>query len=79
MDDLYKRMGNAFLQERKRYDHQQYPRQTTQTNAPYKSTPSGIQLHRSLRSIQRSLGQTYDQFINDLDHQKLEREIERER
>ena len=41
--------------------------------------PSGIQLQRSLRSIQRSLGQTYDQFINDLDHQKLEREIERER
>ncbi|MBM7554817.1 MobP2 family relaxase [Thalassobacillus pellis] len=79
LDDLYKRMGNAFLQEMKRYDHQQYPRQTTHTNAPYKSMPSGIQLQRSLRSIQRSMGQTYDQFINDLDHQKLEREIERER
>ncbi|WP_153464180.1 MobP2 family relaxase [Sediminibacillus terrae] len=79
MDDLYKRMGNAFLQEMKRYEHQQYPRQTIQTNSSYKSMPSGIQLQRSLRSIQRSLGQTYDQFINDLDHQKLEREIERER
>ncbi|WP_028784619.1 MobP2 family relaxase [Thalassobacillus devorans] len=79
LDDLYKRMGNAFIQEMKRYDHQQYPRQTTNTNAPYQSMPSGIQLQRSLRSIQRSLGQTYDQFINDLDHQKLEREIERER
>jgi len=79
LDDLYKRMGNAFLQEMKRYDRQQYPRQTTNTNAPYKSMPSGIHLQRSLRSMQRSLGQTYDQFINDLDHQKLEREIERER
>ncbi|MBN8234913.1 hypothetical protein JF544_06610 [Halobacillus kuroshimensis] len=79
MDDLYKRMGNAFLQEMKRYDRQRYPRQTTNTNASYKSMPSGVHLQRSLRSIQRSLGQTYDQFINDLDHQKLEREIERER
>ena len=34
LDDLYKRMGNAFLQEMKRYDHQQYPRQTSNTNAP---------------------------------------------
>ncbi|MFC7060819.1 MobP2 family relaxase [Halobacillus seohaensis] len=75
LDDLYKRMGNAFLQEMKQYDHQRFPRQTSN----YKSMPSGIQLQRSLRSIQRSLGQTYDQFINDLDHQKLEREIERER
>ncbi|MGI8314925.1 MobP2 family relaxase [Halobacillus mangrovi] len=79
LDDLYKRMGNAFLQEMKQYDRQQYPRQTTQENSSYKSMHSGIQLQRSLRSIQRSLGQTYDQFINDLDHQKLEREIERGR
>ncbi|MCP3032615.1 relaxase MobL [Halobacillus sp. A1] len=78
LDDLYKRMGNAFLQEMKRYYHQQYSRQTTHTNASYKSKHSGIQLQRSLRSIQRSMGQTYDQFINDLDHQKLERKIERE-
>lgn len=78
LDDLYKRMGNAFLQEMKRYDRQQYPRQTTNTNTPYKYMHSGIQLQRSLRSIQRSMGQTYDQFINDLDHQKLERKIERE-
>ncbi|ELK46170.1 MobP2 family relaxase [Halobacillus sp. BAB-2008] len=79
LNDLYKRMGNAFLQEMKRYDYQQYPRQISNTNAPYKSMTSGIQLQRSLRSIQRSMGQTYDQFINDLDHQKLEREIDRGR
>ncbi|MEC3885498.1 MobP2 family relaxase [Halobacillus sp. HZG1] len=79
LDDLYKRMGNAFLQEMKRYDYQQYPRQTTHANASYMSRHSGVQLQRSLRSIQRSMGQTYEQFINDLDHQKLERKIERER
>lgn len=79
LDDLYKRMGNAFLQEMKNYDHHQQPRQQTHVTTPYKSMPKGIHLQRSLRRIQRSMGQTYEQFINDLDYQKLERDIERER
>ncbi len=83
LDDLYKRMGNAFLQEMKSYDRQQNSKQESHSTSPshpsIRSMPPGVQLQRSLKRIQRSMDQTYDQFINDLDHQKLEREIERER
>ncbi|MFK3957909.1 MobP2 family relaxase [Pseudalkalibacillus hwajinpoensis] len=83
LDDLYKRMGNAFLQEMKSYDRKQNSKQESHSTSPshpsIRSIPPGVQLQQSLKRIQRSMDQTYDQFINDLDHQKLEREIERER
>ncbi|PFG14448.1 MobP2 family relaxase [Bacillus sp. es.036] len=83
LDELYKRMGNAFLQEMKGYDRLQNSKHELHSTSPYhnsiRSMLPGFQLQRSLIRIQRSMDQTYEQFINELDHQKLEREIERER
>ncbi|UOR12025.1 MobP2 family relaxase [Halobacillus amylolyticus] len=79
IDDLYKRMGNAFLQEMKTYDNQRIHAHEPRHFSSHRPVPPGVHLQQSFRRIQRSMGQTYEQFMNDLDHQKLERDIERER
>ncbi|UOQ95075.1 relaxase MobL [Halobacillus shinanisalinarum] len=78
IDDLYKRMGNAFLQEMKSYDKQITKHQPKSPFSSNKFIPPGIYLQRSLRRIERTMYQTYEEYINDRDHQKLERDIEQE-
>lgn len=82
IDDLYKRMGNAFLKEMKTYDRQLHhaPLQAKgrRHEMRYAASP-GIAMQQSLNRVTRSMRQTYDQYKNEMDHQKLEQEIERER
>ncbi|QQK77828.1 hypothetical protein HUG15_21100 [Salicibibacter cibarius] len=84
MDDLYKRMGNAFLKEMKTFDDQLHQQQAKtegkddgKTMRPGMS--SGIAVQQSLRRLNRSMRQTYQEYMNDRDHQSLERSIEHER
>ncbi|AXF56759.1 MobP2 family relaxase [Salicibibacter kimchii] len=83
IDDLYKRMGNAFLKEMKSYDNQLHQRPKTKRIAGDQSLRHGksssIAMQQSLNRLNRSMKQTYQSYMNDMDYERLERDIERER
>lgn len=79
LDDVMKRMGNAFLQEMKTYDKQLNYREQMRPISSRKTMPPGILLQRSLRQIERTMYRTYENYRNERDHSQLEREIEQEK
>ena len=83
IDDLYKRMGNAFLKEMKSFDDQLHPKSKAEgkeeRHALRRGRSSGIAMQQSLNRLNRSMKQTYQAYMNDMDHERLERNIERER
>lgn len=81
MDELYKRMGNAFLQEMKKYDKnlksnpnllltQQTKRQVLKDNLGFRQLKYGID---------RMLNSEYKNWKNQMAYEQLQQQIDRER
>ncbi|MCF6799929.1 relaxase MobL [Bacillus sp. ET1] len=83
IDDLYKRMGNAFLQEMKTYDRKQQDvkrlldrKQSGKQTARYKQH---VPVHFSLRKIEKAFKSEYESWKNQQHYERLQRETERDR
>ncbi|MBK0010240.1 hypothetical protein IAE23_27620 [Bacillus sp. S35] len=83
IDDLYKRMGNAFLQEMKAYDRKQQDvkrlldrKQSGNQTAKYKQH---VPVHFSLRKIEKAFKSEYESWKNQQHYERLQRETERDR
>ena len=85
IDDLYKRMGNAFLQEMKNYDKQLKVK--NQTSKQERVTPKSkrdifkqnIAFNNIKYGVDRILNSEYKNWKNQLAYEKLQRDIEMER
>ncbi|MGG3610980.1 MobP2 family relaxase [Priestia megaterium] len=83
IDDLYKRMGNAFLQEMKAYDRKQQDvkrlldkKQSGNQTVRYKQH---VPVHFSLRKIEKAFKSEYESWKNQQHYERMQREIERDR
>lgn len=83
IDDLYKRMGNAFLQEMKAYDRKQQDvkrlldrKQSGNQTARYKQH---VPVHFSLRKIEKAFKSEYESWKNQQHYERMQRETERDR
>lgn len=83
IDDLYKRMGNAFLQEMKTYDRKQQDvkrlldrKQSGNQTARYKQH---VPVHFSLRKIEKAFKSEYESWKNQQHYERMQRETERDR
>ncbi|QJX81235.1 MobP2 family relaxase [Priestia megaterium] len=83
IDDLYKRMGNAFLQEMKAYDRKQQDvkrlldrKQSRKQTARYKQH---VPVHFSLRKIEKAFKSEYESWKNQQHYERLQRETEHDR
>jgi hypothetical protein len=82
IDDLYKRMGNAFLQEMKAYDRRQQDvkrlldrKQSGNQTAKYKQH---VPVHFSLRKIEKAFKSEYESWKNQQHYERMKRETERD-
>ncbi|MGZ0880111.1 MobP2 family relaxase [Priestia megaterium] len=78
IDDLYKRMGNAFLQEMKAYDRKQQDvkrlldrKQSGNQTAKYKQH---VPVHFSLRKIEKAFKSEYESWKNQQHYERLQRD-----
>ncbi|MET3690213.1 putative transcriptional regulator [Priestia megaterium] len=83
IDDLYKRMGNAFLQEMKAYDRKQQDvkrlldrKQSGNQTVRYKQH---VPVHFSLRKIEKAFKSEYESWKNQQHYERMQRETERNR
>ncbi|PGZ75387.1 hypothetical protein COE55_20185 [Priestia megaterium] len=83
IDDLYKRMGNAFLQEMKAYDRKQQDikrlldrKQSGKQTARYKQH---VPVHFSLRKIEKAFKSEYESWKNQQHYERIQRDTERDR
>ncbi|MGG0341305.1 MobP2 family relaxase [Priestia megaterium] len=83
IDDLYKRMGNAFLQEMKAYDRKQQDvkrlldrKQSGNQTVRYKQH---VPVHFSLRKIEKAFKSEYESWKNQQHYERMQRETERDR
>ncbi|MED5121776.1 MobP2 family relaxase [Priestia megaterium] len=83
IDDLYKRMGNAFLQEMKAYDRKQQDvkrlldrKQSGNQTARYKQH---VPVHFSLRKIEKAFKSEYESWKNQQHYERMQGKTERDR
>ncbi|MEH6944787.1 MobP2 family relaxase [Bacillus sp. JJ722] len=82
IEDLYKRMGNAFLKEMREYDQQQRKLQYGKkysNSKKYNSFVRGTSMQYTLKKMERALKSEYESWKNLRYYEQLQREIEYER
>jgi len=81
IDELYKRMGNAFLQEMKTYDKKQQRAQRLIEHVKTSKRPKGFQqhvsMHASLKRMERAFKSEYESWKNQQYYERLQRESQR--
>jgi hypothetical protein len=81
IDELYKRMGNAFLQEMKTYDKKQQRAQHLIKHANSQKRSKGFQqhvsMHASLKRMERAFKSEYESWKNQQYYERLQRESQR--
>ncbi|WP_377520100.1 MobP2 family relaxase [Priestia megaterium] len=83
IDDLYKRMGNAFLKEMKDYDKQQQQikrmiESKKQSKRPV-SFNQKVSMHFALKKMERAFKSEYESWKNQQHYERLQKEIEHHR
>ncbi|KNH15284.1 hypothetical protein ACS78_27060, partial [Priestia megaterium] len=80
IDELYQRMGNAFLQEMKTYDEKQQRAQRLIEHGKTSKRPKGFQqhvsMHASLKRMERAFKSEYESWKNQQHYERLQKEIE---
>jgi hypothetical protein len=80
IDELYQRMGNAFLQEMKAYDKKQQRAQRLIEHVKTSKRPKGFQqhvsMHASLKRMERAFKSEYESWKNQQHYERLQKEIE---
>ncbi|WJD83594.1 MobP2 family relaxase [Priestia megaterium] len=81
IDELYKRMGNAFLQEMKTYDKKQQRAQRLTEHVKTSKRPKGFQqhvsMHASLKRMEQAFKSEYESWKNQQYYERLQRESQR--
>ncbi|WP_061860157.1 MobP2 family relaxase [Priestia megaterium] len=81
IDELYKRMGNAFLQEMKSYDKKQQRAQHLVEHAKSRKRSKGFQqhvsMHASLKRMERAFKSEYESWKNQQHYERMQRESQR--
>ncbi|MGI8382584.1 MobP2 family relaxase [Priestia megaterium] len=81
IDELYKRMGNAFLQEMKTYDKKQQRAQNLMDYKKSTKRPKGFQqhvsMHASLKRMERAFKSEYESWKNQQHYERMQRESQR--
>jgi hypothetical protein len=80
IDDLYKRMGNAFLKEMKDYDKQQQQIKRMIESKKQSKRPASfnqkVSMHFALKKMERAFKSEYDSWKNQQHYERLQKEIE---
>ncbi|PEB61242.1 hypothetical protein COM86_25315 [Priestia megaterium] len=80
IDDLYKRMGNAFLKEMKDYDKQQQQIKKMVESKKQSKRPARfnqkVSMHFALKKMERAFKSEYDSWKNQQHYERLQKEIE---
>ncbi|MEH7284897.1 MobP2 family relaxase [Priestia megaterium] len=83
IDDLYKRMGNAFLKEMKDYDKQQQQIKKMVESKKQSKRPASfnqkVSMHFALKKMERAFKSEYDSWKNQQHYERLQKEIEHHR
>ncbi|MEE3897222.1 MobP2 family relaxase [Priestia megaterium] len=81
IDELYQRMGNAFLQEMKTYDKKQQRAQNLMDYKKSTKRPKGFQqhvsIHASLKRMERAFKSEYESWKNQQHYERMQRESQR--
>lgn len=79
IDDLYKRMGNAFLKEMRDYDKERKRIETLLDRSDgFRRFKYGMTTEYALRKMQRAFKSEYESWKNQRHYERLQRDIERE-
>jgi len=80
IDDLYKRMGNAFLKEMKDYDKQQQQIKRMVESRKQSKRPERfnqkVSMHFALKKMERAFKSEYESWKNQQHYERLQKEIE---
>ncbi|WP_416435227.1 MobP2 family relaxase [Priestia megaterium] len=79
IDDLYKRMGNAFLKEMKDYDKQQQIKRMVESKKQSKRPASfnqKVSMHFALKKMERAFKSEYESWKNQQHYERLQKDIE---
>ncbi|PFW73713.1 hypothetical protein COL23_19390 [Priestia aryabhattai] len=83
IDDLYKRMGNAFLKEMKEYDKQQQQIKRMAESKKQSKRPASfnqhVSMHFALKKMERAFKSEYESWKNQQHYERLQKEIEHHR
>ncbi|MBQ4869462.1 hypothetical protein IHQ11_23620 [Priestia megaterium] len=83
IDDLYKRMGNAFLKEMKDYDKQQQQIKRMAESKKQSKRPANfnqkVSMHFALKKMERAFKSEYESCKNQQHYERLQKEIEHHR
>ncbi|MGG0464461.1 MobP2 family relaxase [Priestia aryabhattai] len=82
IDELYKRMGNAFLSEMREYDRKQthIKKVLASSGAKKKSySANHLPVHVSLKKIERAFKSEYESWKNQQHYERLQKDIEQNR
>ncbi|MEH7360878.1 MobP2 family relaxase [Priestia megaterium] len=83
IDDLYKRMGNAFLKEMKDYDKQQQQIKRMIESKKQSKRPASfnqkVSMHFALKKMERAFKSEYESWKNQQHYEQLQKEIEHHR
>ncbi|WP_226556585.1 MobP2 family relaxase [Priestia aryabhattai] len=83
IDDLYKRMGNAFLKEMKDYDKQQQQIKRMIESRKQSKRPANfnrnVSMHFALKKMERAFKSEYESWKNQKHYEQLQKDIERNR
>ncbi|MEH7035623.1 MobP2 family relaxase [Priestia megaterium] len=83
IDDLYKRMGNAFLKEMKEYDKQQQQIKRMAESKKQSKRPANfnqkVSMHFALKKMERAFKSEYESWKNQKHYEQLQKDIEHNR
>ncbi|WP_455920318.1 MobP2 family relaxase [Priestia megaterium] len=83
IDDLYKRMGNAFLKEMKDYDKQQQQIKRMVESRKQSKRPASfnqhVSMHFALKKMERAFKSEYESWKNQKHYEQLQKDIEHNR
>lgn len=80
IDDLYKRMGNAFLKEMKEYDKEQRElnKRSRRSNTKFSRFKRNLSIQYTMKKIERAFENEYDSWKNQRAYEKLQKQIEQQ-
>ncbi|MED1630725.1 MobP2 family relaxase [Bacillus mycoides] len=74
INDLYKRMGNAFLQEMKSYDKEQKRIHHMKKSKPFQKFQQNVSIQYSMKKVERAFKSEYESWKNQKYYERMQRE-----
>ncbi|QWI41126.1 MobP2 family relaxase [Bacillus mycoides] len=74
INDLYKRMGNAFLQEMKAYDKEQKRIHHMKKSKPFQKFQQNVSIQYSMRKVERAFKSEYESWKNQKYYERMQKE-----